>query len=419
MGLWLLVPEHLRLGTWDLLCAWAGAPPDTVQPRLALQLVHEAALCVTGVREKRCLSHKGLELANGLPFLASDVAVHNLLDAHTVKDAQTLQIALGKMRRASGHYQGKLLVIDPHRMRSYTQRQTPERRANGQATPAKTAQTFFCLDAESEQPVCFGIGSSARTVAKASPELLEMTEAILNPEPQHTLILADGEHFATNFLTDVYQNTPFNILVPLPQQPYVRKRIEAIPPDLFVRHWAGFATAKVPYQLGGRDVPPFYLIVQRCGEKPENFVLKAFLCTADVEGAETLTQDFPKRWHIEEFFNAEQALGWKRAGTLNQNIRYGRMTMALIAQGAIHQLRQRLSLPIQRWTADSLADKLFHGLDGDLRVQGDTIVVTYYNAPDLEHLRPQFEDLPERLSREGIDPRIPWLYDFKLDFRFK
>ena len=24
MGLWLLAPEHLRLGTWDLLCQWTG-----------------------------------------------------------------------------------------------------------------------------------------------------------------------------------------------------------------------------------------------------------------------------------------------------------------------------------------------------------------------------------------------------------
>jgi hypothetical protein len=23
LGLWLLVPEHLRLGTWDVLCRWA------------------------------------------------------------------------------------------------------------------------------------------------------------------------------------------------------------------------------------------------------------------------------------------------------------------------------------------------------------------------------------------------------------
>jgi hypothetical protein len=50
VGLWLLIPEHLRLGTWDLLCGWTGMAPNTVQPRLALQLVNEAALCVTGIR---------------------------------------------------------------------------------------------------------------------------------------------------------------------------------------------------------------------------------------------------------------------------------------------------------------------------------------------------------------------------------
>ena len=49
VGLWLLVPEHLRLGTWDLLRAWTGQPAERLDPRLALQLVHEAALCTNGL----------------------------------------------------------------------------------------------------------------------------------------------------------------------------------------------------------------------------------------------------------------------------------------------------------------------------------------------------------------------------------
>ena len=72
VGLWLLLPEHLRLGTWDLLGAWTGAAPGTVEPRLALQLVHEAALCTCSLRQGRSLSQKGFEVANGLPFVASD-----------------------------------------------------------------------------------------------------------------------------------------------------------------------------------------------------------------------------------------------------------------------------------------------------------------------------------------------------------
>ena len=58
-------------------------------------------------------------------------------------------------------------------------------------------------------------------------------------------------------------------------------------------------------------------------------------------------------------------------------------------------------------------------LEGDIRVEEDTIVVTYYNAPNAELLRQHYENLPSKLQKEGIDPAIPWLYGFKLDFRFK
>src|SRR4029077_9200682 len=107
VGLWLLIPEHLRLGTWDLLCGWTQLPGTVVEPRLALQLVHEAALCLTGLRERQALQNRGFELANGLPFVATDVAIHQLLAAHTVAQAKELQLALGKLRRASNHFRGR------------------------------------------------------------------------------------------------------------------------------------------------------------------------------------------------------------------------------------------------------------------------------------------------------------------------
>ena len=56
---------------------------------------------------------------------------------------------------------------------------------------------------------------------------------------------------------------------------------------------------------------------------------------------------------------------------------------------------------------------------GDLRVEQDTIVVTYYNAQDASQWKHHFENLPKLLEQEKIDSRIPWLYNFKLDFRFK
>jgi hypothetical protein len=152
--------------------------------------------------------------------------------------------------------------------------------------------------------------------------------------------------------------------------------------------------------------------------RPEDWHFKAFLCTAPREEVDALTLDFPRRWHVEEFFNAHQALGWNRAGTANLHIRYGQMTLALLAQAAIHPLRTRLGEPICGWDANHLAKDFFRGLEGDVRVREDTIIVTYYNAPNEAQLREHYENLPHKLRQENIDPRVPWLYGFQLDFRF-
>jgi hypothetical protein len=93
--------------------------------------------------------------------------------------------------------------------------------------------------------------------------------------------------------------------------------------------------------------------------------------------------------------------------------------MALIAQGAIYELRQKLPEKLKHWTAESLARKFFGGIDGDIRVKRDTILVTLYNAPEAAFLNKHYGNMPKRLEEEGIDPRVPWLYDFKIDFRFK
>ena len=109
-----------------------------------------------------------------------------------------------------------------------------------------------------------------------------------------------------------------------------------------------------------------------------------------------LIRDFPKRWHIEEFFNTHQALGWKVAGTLNLNIRSGKMTMALIAQAVLQRLRTRLEEQYRNWEAAHFADRFLLGLDGDVRVVDDVIIVTYYNAPDARMLRQTLENTQKK-----------------------
>jgi hypothetical protein len=420
VGVWLLVAEELRLGTWDLLQRWTRRSTERVEPRLALQLIHEAALCTTGIRSDRTLTHRGgFELAAGLPFVASDITIHHLLAEHTVADATALQIMLAKLRRAGGDFQGKVLAVDPHRTRSYSKRHMRRHAQNAAEKPVKVAQTFWLLDADTEQPVCFTTGTSSRTVAQVMPSLLDMAEEIFAPTEEPILLLADTEHHSAELLDQVASRPGFEILVPMANSQALLRELQSLPEEAFVRHWAGFATTKRSYQMRRGLGRPYHQFVQRSGERPRDWRYKAFLATADQDEVEALTLEFPKRWHIEEFFQFDQPLGWKRAGTTNLDIRYGQMTMALLAQAAIHQLRTRLDEPVSGWDANHLAKDLFQGLDGDVRVTRDTILVTYYNAPNAELLRQHYEGLPDRLAKEHLDPRIPWLYGYKLDFRFR
>jgi hypothetical protein len=211
----------------------------------------------------------------------------------------------------------------------------------------------------------------------------------------------------------------FDLLAPMSGTREIRRQLASIPPEEFTPRWAGFATTKRPYSMRHGLSATYHQYVQRSGERPAEWRYKAFLSTTDRDEVQILTEAFPKRWHVEEFFNAHQILGWKRGGTMNLEIRYGQMTMVLIAQAAIHQLRRRLGRPVNQWSADHLARDLLYGLDGDVRVKKDTIFVTYYNAPNADMLREHYEDLPKKLTSKRIAPEIPWLYGLKLDFRFR
>jgi hypothetical protein len=418
-GIWLLMPELLRLGAWDLVCGWTAGQPEQVEPRLGLQLIHEAALCRTGLRHRRTLNQRIFELANGLPFLATDAAVHDLLKARTVADSLRLQVALGKVRRASGDFRGRVLAVDPHRIRSYSKRHMRPHRQDNRERPSKVAPTFFALDADTGEPLCLTTGTSARRAATAAEELLQLASDILQPKSDETLVVADSEHFTVELLDRVKTRTNFDMLVPMPAQPSLLAKLRALPSEAFQPRWAGYATMKRTYTPQDSQNGPFYQYVQRQGERPEDYRFNAFLCTRDGDEVEELTEEYPKRWHVEEFFNANQALGWNRAGTCNLNIRYGQMTMALIAEAAIYRLRKRLASPATNWDAKHLANAYFDGLEGDVRVQDNKVLVTYYNAPDADKLRMHYEDLPTKLKAEKIDPRVPWLYGFELDFRFR
>jgi len=376
-----------------------------------MQVVNEAALCNNRVRKSNYISHQGFELLNGLGFLVTDKQVHELLDMHTVKDCLSLQEALALVRFNNEHYQGNMIAIDPHRIPSTSQRLMPKKKKQPDEPSRKMLQTFFALDTQTGQPIGCGIGSPGVNTTKATLDLLKLVDKVSN----NGLILADKEHFTEHLIQSINQNSNLEFLVPAISSERIKKIERSLD---YHRKWAGYAISETMFNFNGCK-EKYRLICQREGETQRDFVYKSFLTTSAKPIETLLTEAYPERWSIEEFFNFDGAMGFDRASTFNLNIRYGKMSLALLAQAATYEFRKKLPHPYKSWDSTHLADAVFSKIDGDIRVKQDTIIVTCYNAPKELNLQQNYQGLPEKLMNEGINPKIPWLYDYKLDFRFK
>jgi hypothetical protein len=165
-GLWLLVPEHLRLGTWDLLRSWTRQPTERIEPRLAL-------LSTKGSVQpdaRTALTICGFETLSDCPSWPP-TPVHVCSTAHRGPGRGT---PVGwENCVAPAAFDGKLLLIDP-----------TARPASANGTYAATkgtrlhikAQTFFCLMAT--------VSSRCALPRRGPP-------------PPKPLLSADAEHFAT------------------------------------------------------------------------------------------------------------------------------------------------------------------------------------------------------------------------------
>lgn len=413
MGLWLLVPEYLRLGGWDLVRG-LFRDGDDIAARLAMQMVNESALCVNRVRKKDSLCHQGFSLVNGLSFLATDESVHRILDGKSVSDYGDFQSALMKIRMLDGHYGDgeRILAIDPHRIGSTTKRTMVQKKKRPELPSAKMMQTFFCNDTDTGQPLAFTLSASGKTCSQATVQLLDMVGDVLGH--QRALVLADKEHF-TREIADYFDGTHgMDILMPAPNQKGITEKINNLD---YKQLWPGYSVAETGFSFqNSRQI--LRLIAQKEGSKGyENY--KAFLTTSNRDAGELLSKVFSKRWTIEEFFNQEGDMGWNRASTFNLNIRYGRQSLALLAQAAAFRLRSKLPEPHRNWTAAMLSEKVFTNMEGDIRVKDDTIIITYYKDHEVLGLREKYHNISQQLENENISPKIPWLYDFKLKFRFK
>ena len=366
-------------------------------------------LCVNRVRKKNSLGHQGFQLLNGMGRLVSDEQVHLLLNKHTIQDTQDMMMNLGIQRKLSGHYKGDLIAIDPHRIISSSQRVMVKKKKKPKEPSQKMLQTFFSVSCQTGQPIMATISSTGIPTTKASLNLINTTEKIIKTP---ALLIADKEHFTNKLFESTSNNSNMDLLTPTLNTQRIKNIIKSLK---YKPISAGYAIAETDFYFSKKHTK-FRLIAERFGEKEYNY--KGFLTTSTKDAKILLCDNYDKRWSVEEFFRFENDMNLNRAATMNLNIRYGNLAMAMLAQAATYELRKNLTGVYKKWNAKHLANEVLAWNDGDVRVKNDTIIVTFYGSSQYIK-KNEYINLPEKLKQNGINPHIPWLYNYKLDFRFK
>ncbi len=52
-------------------------------------------------------------------------------------------------------------------------------------------------------------------------------------------------------------------------------------------------------------------------------------------------------------------------------------------------------------------EKILTTMEGDIRVKGDTIIITYYKNHEKLGLKHLYQNISQQLEKENISPKIP------------
>ena len=103
-----------------------------------------------------------------------------------------------------------------------------------------------------------------------------MAAKILKFNGQIPLVMADNEHYTVELRDWISTASPYDLLVPMPNNSSVQRSIEQITEQALTRHWAGYATAKSAYQMTGSQNDSYYQFIQRKGDAQTIMTLRHF-----------------------------------------------------------------------------------------------------------------------------------------------
>jgi len=412
-GGFFFIPYLLQLQAHDLI-GELGPPKNKGihNERLGLGLVFESIFGLTeGIRAIDSISRTDFGLLAGLPFLPSTSTQYRFLQDISYDSALSFQIDLGKWLRTLGQVNVDSPVnIDGHNIKSYSRKAMKKSYITKEGSYGKAIRTFYTQDQEGKKPLIAMATYSGTNISQVTGRISRYTQNILDSD---FLLVADKEWYCGELIKDL--QTRYNISILTPAKHFKSKvtEFEEIPSDKYEETIQG-DIASVYTTMKGFDGPLQMFVKKRPDGK--YFAL--------ITPKEDLNKDiamsiYSKRWRIENFFAKNDFLGINKLPSMNLNAIQAMLSLRILAFHAVDNFRHDLGGNYKTNTPNLIYRKFIDGVQGKIQMHEDVIEVQIYGFKHESAVKPIFSNLNEKLKMAGVDPRIPWLGNRRIRFKFR
>ena len=411
-GGFFFIPYLLELDAHGLVTSLGPTKRQGIpNERLALGMVFESLFGYTaGIRAVDSVSRADFGLLAGLPFLPSPSTQYRYLQSVGVTDGLCFQTALGKRLVALGQVTpGDHVNVDGHNIKTYSRKEMKLSFITKEDRYGKAIRTFYSQDQKSKKPLLALAAYSGTTVSQVTRQLADLTHDVLG---QDFVMVADKEWYCGQLIQELNCEHGVRVLTPVKGSKKRAVEFNAVPLEKYDQTvWGNIATLHTT--MTNFDGPLCLLLKRRRNGK------YFALITPQVDMAtDTAMPAYTKRWRIENFFAENGFLGIDRLPSLNLNAVQASLSLRLLAFQALDNLRKDLGAAYRNKTPRLIHREFIDGVQGTVQLRRDTIEVSVYGFEHQRAAAKTLTDYDAKLEAKGIDPRIPWLGNRRLRFKF-
>ena len=411
-GGFFFIPYLLQLAGHDLAVSLGPTKQQGLQnERIALGMIFESIFGYTdGIRAVDSVSRADFGLLAGLPFLVSPSSQYRFLQAVKMKDALDFQVALGKHLLTLGQISSQAPVnIDGHNLKTFSRKAMKRSFITKEGRYGKAIRTFYTQDQQSKKPLVALATYSGTAVSQVTRKMVNLTRKVIG---QDFLMVADKEWYCGQLIQELHHHCGVTVLTPVKRSPKRVKEFETVPLDKFDETvWGNVATL---YTTMSNFEGPLQMFLK----KQPNGKYFALITSARDMTPNIAMPTYTKRWRIENFFADNAFLGINRLPSLNLNAIQTMLSLRLLAFHMVDNFRHDLGLAYKNKTPDIIHREFVHGVQGRIQLHRDIIEVSIFGFEHEAAAAAILTNLDAKLENANVNPRIPWLGNRRLRFKF-